>query len=159
MKIVKIILSILGLGIALGMIVFVVAMDRMWSAMANDEAFIIASAKGNVVEVNTWLNRGISANAMSHDGTPAIWEAAFYRQLPVVQCLLLHGAKPDAPGKFGDTALETAADDLGNDNGTALAKTDVAILNLLIAHGANVTPLKKDPKELTLLERSGVRIP
>lgn len=121
-------------------------------------ALVSAAENGDTAQLTALLDRGVSANATGFDGTSALWAAALFRRPASVHLLLQRGANPDVPGQFGDTPLEAAVQDLGNDGGTPSAAVDVSIIRLLIGKGADTSRVKRDADAVVLLKSRGVKL-
>lgn len=142
------------LPIVIGAVMFVERLVQI----RQDQAFVGAAEEGDTEKMAALLKRGVSVNATSFDNNSGLWTAAFNRQLPAARLLLSRGANPDTPSQFGNSPLESAVSNLSNDGGTAYVKTDVAIIHLLLDHGANWAAVKQNAESVALLKRSGVEM-
>lgn len=86
-----------------------------------------AAFDGNAPRVQRYLDRGVSANAMTRSGTTSLHAAAYRGNDAVVEMLLAHGASPNLVDGRGWIPLHQAVD-----RGHAL------IAERLIKAGANV---------------------
>jgi ankyrin repeat protein len=84
-----------------------------------------AIQKADNAAVNRLLDRGVSPDAVDGDGTPALMAATLFGGVDSVKLLLDRGADPNRANASGATPLMWAIPDL-------------AKVNLLVAHGAEV---------------------
>jgi len=89
------------------------------------DSLFAAIQRGAVADVERLLKSGVSPNAISADGTPALMAATLFGDAQMVDLLLEHRADPNPAGASGTTALMWAV-------------PDIAKVRLLLARGANV---------------------
>ena len=87
-------------------------------------SFIVAAQRGDLVQLQEKLDKGVDVDAMDQWGNGALHWAAHHGHHQCAATLLEYGADPDlVHGNFGITPLHCAK--------------NVSVLNLLLGHGAN----------------------
>lgn len=74
----------------------------------NPEKVFAAVYAHNASQIDIALKRGLDPNAVNESGVPLLHEAALVGSAAIVKALLAAGARPDARGPDGDTALMMA---------------------------------------------------
>src|SRR5262249_47693617 len=105
------------------------------------DALFAGIQRGVVADVERLLKSGVSANAFSADGTPALMAATLFGDARMVDLLLEHRADPNQAGAAGTTALMWAV-------------PDIAKVRLLLTRGVNVNAQSETGRTALLVAAS-----
>jgi len=109
-----------------------------------------AAAEGNARTVRGYLEHGVPLEATDYEGSTAMYAAAAGGSVPVLQMLLMKGARIDATNSYGDSPLDIAIE---NKHPEAVA--------LLKSHGASQihgTPEQREAASQAIVRKEMSRL-
>jgi ankyrin repeat protein len=145
-----------------------------------DTRLVDAVRKNDGAVVRSLLKRGVDVNARQPDGSTALTWASYHDDVEVVDRLIAAGADVNAASEYGATALSVACENrnlviaqrllkaaadpnVANSSGETIlmavadmGTSEAALIELLIAHGANVNA-RETAKGQTALMWAAVR--